>query len=351
MKDGEGHNDHLERAAREVVREDALEGLVVDVERERALLERDVALLELPHHSDLDGQPALVPDGEARHVHELVVLGVVVVALDALRLQPVAAPLELDLGLAVLLRVDDLLQDLALLGGVERRVGVLAELEELLVAEVRAAEARDDLGRRAHLGVRAPDLPRAAEALQAQHGLVRDPVGAEVLEHPEEGLQHDDVLQDLVLALGVEGLDDLEVGEEEERLADAVLVLVDAHLGEQQLRPLGDRPRAQRRRVVRADLVVAEEVLERAAHVEARLADLRHLERARVGELLEHEVVVPVARLERLVGLEAADVVVLRRACWFSQVRWGQRRVRSGGRTGRRAGREERGEKGRGRGG
>ena len=57
--------------------------------------------------------------------------------------------------------------------------------------------------------------------------------------------------------------------------------------------------------------VVLVKVLERPAHVKARLADLGDLERTRVGELLEHEVIVPVARLERLVGLEAADVVVL----------------------------------------
>tara|TARA_B100000795_G_scaffold169088_1_gene127458 strand:+ start:255 stop:524 length:270 start_codon:yes stop_codon:yes gene_type:complete len=42
-------------------------------------------------------------------------------------------------------------------------------------------------------------------------------------------------------------------------------------------------------------------VLERPAHVEARLTDLGYLEGTRVGELLEHELVVPVARLKGLV--------------------------------------------------
>ena len=64
--------------------------------------------------------------------------------------------------------------------------------------------------------------------------------------------------------------------------AGAGLVRVDVELLEQELRALGDRSRLERRRVVGAHLVVLEEVLERTAHVEARLPDLRHLVRVRV---------------------------------------------------------------------
>mmetsp|Transcript_29060 Transcript_29060/g.74748 ORF Transcript_29060/g.74748 Transcript_29060/m.74748 type:complete len:969 (-) Transcript_29060:1315-4221(-) len=301
----------LQLAGRQVVREHRVEGLMILEERERTLLERDVVLDGFRELADAHVEPPLVRHLELRHLHVLGLAFVVALDLDRLQLHTPPLAREADARLAVAVGVQDLEEDLAALLG--RQVGVLrlAHVLKLLVREVRARVPLEHARRCAHLDVSAPNLPRLAESLEALDGALVAAVGGKVLEHAEEGLQVDHVLDDLVLAHLVELVDDLVVLQKEQRLAHAVLVGVDGELLEQQLAALGDRAGAQRGRVVGADAVVLVEVLERPAHVEARLADLRHLERARVRKLLKHEVVVPVSRLERLVRLEAADVVVL----------------------------------------
>eukprot|EP00966_Prymnesium_polylepis_P037619 873526-Prymnesium_polylepis.1 len=72
-------------------------------------------------------------------------------------------------------------------------------------------------------------------------------------------------------------VEDLILLEEDERLAHAPLVRVDLALGQKQLAPLGHRARAQHVLIVGAQLVAAEELLQRPAHVETGLANLGHL--------------------------------------------------------------------------
>ena len=146
------------------------------------------------------------------------------------------------------LRVEDLLQDLALLVLCESGIIRLLHVLELAVGQVGAPVPLDETRGRADLNVRAADLPRLAEALQALDGADVTAEEAVVLEHAEERLQmitYSTIFASRTLSSLV---DDVVVLQEEQRLADAVDIVVETpELLEQQLAALRDRARAQRR--------------------------------------------------------------------------------------------------------
>jgi len=162
---------------------------MVDVQREGPLLQRDVPaeraegrgeelrrarlrrarcaapLLVLAHLAHLAHEPPLVRNLKARHLDELVLVGVVADGARRLDPQRPALAREADAASAVLGGVEDLEQRLTLLVGRQRRVVALPHVEQLLVRQVGPGPPLEQLGRGADLAVRAPDLPRLAEAL------------------------------------------------------------------------------------------------------------------------------------------------------------------------------------------
>ena len=317
----------LHQAVRHVVGDDRRQALVVLEERERPLLEGDVGLLPLPHHPDLDVEPPLVDDRKLRHLEVLDVALVVARHLDGLEAHRPPLPGQVHLAAAEALGVEDLEDLLLLLLLRQRRVLALLHVQQLLVREVRARVLLEDLRRRAHLHVRAADLPRLAEALHPQHGAVEDAVLAVVLEHAHERLRGGGVeggggvrgaggVREVREVRGARGAGD-DAGR---RRVTWSTITYSSTFSSRSLSSASIRSKFWRKRSVlptrywfssipsclsssvrfvtvpalsavdlRRTPCSTGRVLERAAHVEPRLADLRHLERPRVRELLEQK--------------------------------------------------------------